>query len=101
MIDAAIVRRMQTKKADELHMQLCAKIEQAIVNAAMDSFNELLVQLQSENQSTIQSTIQHSYILSIPLEAYAYDIERLRFVLETAGYEFHNTAYTNSFIIKW
>ena len=99
MIDAAIVRRMQTKKADELHMQLCAKIEQAVINAAMDSFNELLVQLQSENQSTIQSTIQHSYILSIPLEAY--DIERLRFVLETAGYEFHNTAYNNSFIIKW
>ena len=80
-------------------MQLCAKIEQAVINAAMDSFNELLVQLKSENQSTIQSTIQHSYILSIPLEAY--DIERLRFVLETAGYEFHSTAYNNSFIIKW
>ena len=99
MIDAAIVRRMQTKKADELHMQLCAKIEQAVINAAMDSFNELHVQLQSENQSTIQSKIQHSYILSIPLEAY--DIERLRFVLETAGYEFHGTAYNTSFIIKW
>ncbi len=100
MIDASIVRRMQTKKADELHMQLCAKIEQAVINAAMDSFNELHVQLQSENQSTIQSKIQHSYILSIPLEAY--DIERLRFVLETAGYEFHRTAYNNNFIIiKW
>ena len=99
MIDAAIVRRMQTKKADELHMQLCAKIEQAVINAAMDSFNELHVQLQSENQSTIQSKIQHSYILSIPLEAY--DIERLRFVLETAGYEFHRNAYNNNFIIKW
>ena len=100
MIDAAIVRRMQTKKADELHMQLCAKIEQTIIiNAAMGSFNELRVQLQSENQSTIQSTIQHSYILSIPLEAY--DIERLRFVMETAGYEFHGTAYNTSFIIKW
>ena len=100
MIDASIVRRMQTKKADELHMQLCAKIEQAVINAAMDSFNELHVQLQSENQSTIQSKIQHSYILSIPLEAY--DIERLRFVLETAGYEFHHTAYNNNFIIiKW
>lgn len=103
MIDASIVRSMQTKRADVLHMQLCAKIEQAVVNAAMDSFNELLVQLQSanksENQSTIQSTIQHSYILSIPLEAY--DIERLKFVLETYGYEFHNTAYTDSFIIKW
>ena len=100
MIDASIVRRMQTKKADELHMQLCAKIEQAVINAAMDSFNELCVQLQSENQSTIQSKIQHSYILSIPLEAY--DIERLRFVLETAGYEFNSTAYNNNFIIiKW
>ena len=100
MIDASIVRRMQTKRADELHMQLCAKIEQAVINAAMDSFNELLVQLQSENQSTMQSTIQHSYILSIPLESY--DIERLQFVLETAGYEFHNTAYNNNFIIiKW
>ena len=103
MIDASIVRRMQTKKADELHelhMQLCAKIEQAVINAAMDSFNELHVQFQSENQSTIQSKIQHSYILSIPLEAY--DIERLRFVLETAGYEFHRTAYNNNFIIiKW
>ena len=100
MIDASIVRRMQTKKADELHMQLCAKIEQAVINAAMDSFNELHVQLQSENQSTIQSKIQHSYILSIPLEAY--DIERLRFVLETAGYEFQRTAYNNNFIIiKW
>ena len=98
MIDAAIVRRMQTKRADELHMQLCAKIEQAVINAAMNSFNELFVQLQSENQSENQSTIQHSYILSIPLEAY--DIERLKFVLETYGYEFHNTAY-NSFIIKW
>ena len=100
MIDASIVRRMQTKKADELHMQLCAKIEQAVINAAMDSFTELHVQFQSENQSTIQSKIQHSYILSIPLEAY--DIERLRFVLETAGYEFHRTAYNNNFIIiKW
>ena len=99
MIDASIVRRMQTKKADELHMQLCAKIEQAVINAAMDSFNELRVQLQSENQSTIQSKIQHSYILSIPLEAY--DIERLQFCLKLAGYVVDNAAYTNSFIIKW
>ena len=99
MIDASIVRSMQMKRADILHMQLCAKIEQAVINAAMDSFNELLVQLQSENQSENQSTIQHSYILSIPLEAY--DIERLKFVLETYGYEFHNTAYNNNFIIKW
>ena len=103
MIDASIIRRMQTKRADELHMQLCAKIEQAVINAAMDSFNELLVQLQSENQrenqSTIQSTIQHSYILSIPLKAY--DIERLQFCLKLAGYVVDNAAYTNSFIIKW
>ena len=99
MIDASIVRRMQTKKADELHMQLCAKIEQAVIIAAMDSFNELHVQLQSENRSTIQSKIQHSYILSIPLEAY--DIERLQFCLKLAGYVVDNAAYTNSFIIKW
>lgn len=99
MIDASIVRRMQTKKADELHMQLCAKIEQAVINAAMDSFNELHVQLQSENQSTIQSKIQHSHILSIPLEAY--DIERLQFCLKLAGYVVDNAANTNSFIIKW
>ena len=99
MIDASIVRRMQTKKADELHMQLCAKIEQAVIIAAMDSFNELHVQLQSENQRTIQSKIQHSYILSIPLEAY--DIERLQFCLKLAGYVVDNAAYTNSFIIKW
>ena len=100
MIDVSIVKRMRVQSANELHMQLCAKIEQAVINAAMDSFNELHVQLQSENQSTIQSKIQHSYILSIPLEAY--DIERLRFVLETAGYEFHRTAYNNNFIIiKW
>ena len=99
MIDASIVRRMQTKKADELHTQLCAKIEQAVIIAAMDSFNELHVQLQSENQSTIQSKIQHSYILSIPLEAY--DIERLQFCLKLAGYVVDNAAYTNSFIIKW
>ena len=99
MIDVSIVRRMQTKKADELHMQLCAKIEQAVIIAAMDSFNELHVQLQSENQSTIQSKIQHSYILSIPLEAY--DIERLQFCLKLAGYVVDNAAYTNSFIIKW
>ena len=99
MIDASIVRRIHTKKADELHMQLCAKIEQAVIIAAMDSFNELHVQLQSENQSTIQSKIQHSYILSIPLEAY--DIERLQFCLKLAGYVVDNAAYTNSFIIKW
>ena len=93
MIDASIVRRMQTKKADELHMQLCAKIEQAIINAAMDSFTELLVQLPGE--------IQHAHPASIRLDPYAYDIERLQFYLKLAGYVVDNAAYTNSFIIKW
>ena len=93
MIDVAIVRRMQTKKADELHMQLCAKIEQAVINTAMDGFNELLVQLPSE--------IQNPHLASIRLETYAHDIERLQFVLKNAGYEVDTTAYTNSFIIKW
>ena len=93
MIDAATVRRMRAKRADELHMQLCAKIEQAIKNAAMDSFTELLVQLPSE--------IQHAHPASIRLEPYAYDIERLQCVLETAGYYIDNAAYKNSFMIKW
>ena len=93
MIDAANIRRMRTKRADELHMQLCAKIEQAVINAAMDSFNELLVQLPSE--------IQNPHLASIRLETYAYDIERLQFVLKNAGYEIDNTAYKNSFVIKW
>ena len=93
MIDASIVKRMQAKRADELHMQLCAKIEKAIINAAMDSFNELLVQLPSE--------IQNPHLASIRLETYAYDIERLQFVLKNAGYEIDNTAYKNSFVIKW
>ena len=93
MIDASIVRRMQVKRADELHMQLCAKIEKAIINAAMDSFNELLVQLPSE--------IQNPHLASIRLETYAYDIERLQFVLKNAGYDIDNAAYKNSFVIKW
>ena len=93
MIDASIVRRMQTKKADELHMQLCAKIEQAVIIAARDSFTELLVHL--------PNAIYHAHPASIRLEAYAYDIERLQFTLKTAGYTVENTAYTNSFIIKW
>ncbi len=92
MIDASNVRRMRAKRADELHMQLCAKIEQGIKNAAMDSFTELLVQLPSE--------IQHAHPSSIRLESYAYDIERLQFVLKNAGYEV-DTAYKNSFMIKW
>ena len=95
MIDAAIVRRMQTKKADELHMQLCAKIEQAVIIAAMGSFNELIVQLHNA-----MPLAPDSQTPSIRLEAYAYNIDSLRFVLKTAGYEFHSTAY-NSFVIKW
>ena len=93
MIDASIVKRMRVQSANELHMQLCAKIEKAIINAAMDSFNELLVQLPSE--------IQNPHLASIRLETYAYDIERLQVVLKNAGYVVDNAAYTNSFIIKW
>ena len=96
MIDASIVRRIQAKSADELHMKLCAKIERAVINAARDSFNELLVQLHTAMQ--LAPGAHHP---SIRLEDYAYDIKRLQFGLETAGYEFHNTAYTDSFIIKW
>ena len=96
MIDVSIVRRMQTKKADEMHMQLCAKIEQAIIIAAMGSFTELIVQLHNA-----MYLAPDSHTPLIRLEAYAYDIERLQFVLKTAGYEFHSTAYNNSFIIKW
>ena len=93
MIDASNVRRMRAKRADELHMQLCAKIEQAIINAAMDSCTELLVQLPSE--------IQNPHFASIRLETYACDIERLQFVLKNAGYEVDNTVYKNGFMIKW
>ena len=93
MIEASKVRRIRGKRADELHMQLCAKIEQGIKNAAMDSFTELLVQLPSE--------IQHAHPSSIRLEDYAYDIERLQAVLDKAGYEVDNTAYKNSFMIRW
>ncbi len=93
MIDASIVRRIQSKRADELHMQLCAKIEQAVINAAMDSRTELLVQLPSE--------IQHAHPSSIRLESYAYDIERLQFGMKLYGYAVDNAACPNSFIIKW
>lgn len=95
MIEASNVRRIRGKRADELHMQLCAKIEQGIKNAAMDSFTELLVQLPSPSE------IQHAHPSSIRLEAYAYDIERLQAVLDKAGYEVNNTAYKNSFMIRW
>ena len=96
MIDASIVRRIQEKRAYELHTQLCAQIEQAIINAAMDSRTEVLVQLH-----TAIPLARHIYPVSIRLEDYAYDIERLKFNLKLAGYEFHNTPYTDSFIIKW
>ena len=93
MIDVSIVKHMRVQSANELHMQLCAKIERAVINAAMDSFTELLVQLPSE--------IQHPRFASIRLESYAHDIGRLQSVLETAGYEIDTTAYKNSFMIKW
>ena len=93
MIDVSIVRRMRAKKADELHTQLCAKIECAVIKAAMDSYTELLVQLPGE--------IQNPHFASIRLESYACDIERLQFALKNAGYEIDTTAYKNSFMIKW
>ena len=96
MIDASTVRLIQAKRADELHMQLCAKIELAVVNAAMDSSNELLVQLH-----TAMQLAPDAHVASIRLEAYAYDIERLQFCLKLAGYVVDSAAYTNSFIIKW
>ena len=97
MIDAATVRRIQSKRANELHRHLCAKIEQAIIDAAMDSRTELLVQLPNAMQLA-----PHTHPPpSIRLEAYAYDIERLQLVLKNAGYEVDNTVYKNSFMIKW
>ena len=95
MIEASTVRRMRANRAEELHIQLCAKIEQAIINAAMDSRTELLVQLH-----TAMQLAPHAHPSSIRLEAHAYDIKRLQFVLETSGYEV-DTAYKNSFMIKW
>ena len=96
MIDASIVRRIQAKRADDIHMQLCAKIEQAITNAALDNRTELLVQLPNAMQLA-----PHTHTPSIRLETYAYDIKRLQFVLKNAGYEIESTAYKNSFMIKW
>ena len=93
MVEASTVRCIQEKQADALDMQLCVKIEQAIINAAMASYTELLVQLPSE--------IQNPHVSSIRLESYACDIERLQFVLKNAGYEVDNTVYKNSFMIKW
>ena len=96
MIDASTVRLIQENRADELHMQLCAKIEQAVVNAAMDSRNELLVQLH-----TAMQLAPGAHPAAIRLEAYAYDIGRLQFGLKLAGYVVDSTAYADSFIIKW
>ena len=96
MIAASIVRRIQEKWADELHMQLCAKIEQAVINAAKDSRTELLVQLH-----TAMQLAPHAHPASIRLEAHAYDIKRLQFDLQNDGYEFNTTEYADSFIIKW
>ena len=96
MIAASTVRRIQAEQAYELHMKLCAKIEQAIVNAAMDTRTELLVQLH-----TTMQLAAHAHPSSIRLEAYDYDIERLQLVLKNDGYEVDNTAYNDSFIIKW
>lgn len=96
MIDAATARRIQAKRADELHRNLCAKIEQAIVNAAMDGRTELLVQLPNAMQLA-----PHTHPAAIRLETYAYDIERLQFGLKLDGYAVDNAACPNSFIIKW
>ena len=96
MIDASTVRSMQSKWADELHMKLCAKIEQAIINAVMDNRTELLVQLH-----TAMQLAPHAHPSSIRLEAYAYDIKRLQFVLEVAGFKVDTMAYADSLIIKW
>lgn len=96
MIGASIARRIQSNRADELHMKLCAKIEQAVVNAAMDNHTELLVQLH-----TAMQLAPHAHPSSIRLEAYAYDIELLQFVLKNTGYDVEKAAYVDSFIIKW
>ena len=96
MIAASTARRIQEERAYELHMQLCAKIEQAIVNAAMANRTELLVQLH-----TAMQLAQRAHITSILLEDYDYDIARLQYQLKNDGYEVDNSAYEDSFIIKW
>ena len=62
----------------------------------MDSRTKLLVQLPNA-----MKLAPHTHPPSIRLEAYAYDIERLQFVLKMAGYKVDTTVYTDSFIIKW
>ena len=96
MIDASTVRRMQSTWAGELHMKLCAKIEQAVVNAAMDNRTELLVQLH-----TAMQLAPHAHPSSIRLEDYAYDIKLLQVVLEVAGFKVDTATYADSLIIKW
>ena len=95
MIAASTARRIQEKRVYELHMQLCAEIEQAVVNAAINNRTELLVQLHTAMQL---APLAHT---SLRLEAYNYDIERLQLYLKDNGYEIANAAYADSFIIKW
>ena len=96
MIDASTVRYVQENRADELHTQLCAIIEQAVIKAAMDSCTEVLVQL---NTAMLLAPGAHPQALR--LEAHAYDIGRLQASLKTAGYDVEEAAYADSFIIKW
>ena len=96
MIAASTARRIQEKRVYELHMKLCTKIEQAIVNAAIDNRTELLVQLHTAMQLAPLANTS-----SLRLEAYDYDIERLQFHLKNNGYEIDNAEYADSFIIKW
>ena len=94
MIAASTARRIQEKRVYELHMKLCAEIEKAVVNAAINNRTELLVQL----HTAMQLAPAH---ISLRLEAYNYDIERLQSHLKNYGYEIATSEYANSFIIKW
>ena len=96
MIAASTVRCIQEKRVYELHMQLCAEIEQAIVNAAINNRTELLVQLH-----TAMYLAPIAYTSSLRLKDYDYDIERLQSHLKNYGYEIANAPYADSFIIKW
>ena len=95
MIAASTVRLIQEKRVYELHAQLCAEIEKAVVNAARDTRTELLVQLHT---AMPLAPLAHT---ALRLEAYDYDIERLQSHLENYGYEIANAEYADSFIIKW
>ena len=96
MIAASTVRRIQEQRVYDLHMQLCAEIEKAVVNAARDTRTELLVQLH-----TAMPLAPLAHTSSLRLEACDYDIERLQSHLENYGYEIANAEYADSFIIKW